>query len=225
MKYKILALFSIIVSGNCHADLYNLDQTSLFSSASGDTQLSGTVSLDFAFGLPLAGNQTYNISSLALTANNSLITFTGNNYTFFPAPIWGYSVQLDSKNSISFLSNVYLGITQTDLGTNYYQYQEEILEPVATSNPAYNHVVLGNDFLPSSLLLTYELHDVVETANLATYPAGEIGPAWQISTISDTNIGTLTISAEVASVPIPSALWLFTSSVFGLIFMQKRKLA
>ncbi|MEI6068860.1 MAG: hypothetical protein WCP96_16085 [Methylococcaceae bacterium] len=171
MQYKILILLSIFISGNCNAALYSLDKSSLYSSITGDTQLSGTFSLNLSMfsllGQAPVGNLSYAITSVNLQVNDSLITLNGFDYQYIPGMLSPWSVlsndniKLNSEGVINGISAVYLGITQSGSGNNYYQYKEEFLKPVFVSNSTFNNVVLGSNYYPSSLLLTYELHEVV----------------------------------------------------------------
>ncbi|MEI6068714.1 MAG: hypothetical protein WCP96_15335, partial [Methylococcaceae bacterium] len=65
-------------------------------------------------------------------------------------------------------------------------------------------------------------YEVVSREDFITFPQGEIGLPWRYSIVSDNNLGTLNISAEVTPVPIPVAIWLFGSSILGFVFLQKR---
>ena len=139
MKYKLLTFLGLLVSFNIQAGIYTLDNNSSFSNSSGISQLTGSLSLDFPFvGFPpLPGNNlSYSINSLNLNANNILITLTNNinEAPAYPIILWDNTIQLDSKNNISNIYDVILSLTETTLGTNLYQYQEQIFEPVSINN-------------------------------------------------------------------------------------------
>lgn len=230
MKYKPLTILGILASFNIQAGIYTLDNSSSFNNSNGISQLTGSLSLDFSLGLPpLPGNNPiYFINSLNLNANNTLITQT-NNINEAPAypiatmySLWYDTIHLDSQYNISNLYAVILSLTETTLGTNLYQYNEQILEPVNINNTSYNSVTVGNNLLPSNLLLTYEWHSIVVNALPATYPPGVIGTYWKFNTLSDTNNGTITISAQPAAVPLPTSIWLFVSAVAGMIGFNRR---
>jgi len=220
VKYKLLIFLWILVSINVQAGTYTLDNNSSFTNSNGISQLTGTLSLDFPFGFPpLPGsNISYVVNHIKFNENTTSIIQSNviNAAPVYPIVFWPNSIALDSKNNITSGYDVVLSLTETTLGTNLYQYREDVLQSVNINDTSFNSFTVGSDSLPSSLLLTYEWHTIILNAQAVSYPAGEIGPAWQYNTLSNIDNGTLILSSQAASVPESEMLSMFVLGLLSL---------
>jgi hypothetical protein len=224
MKFYTIVVFliSIVpVIGDAAPVEYQLNAESVLNSNGEALSLSGSISMDFPFGLPVPeGNDlAYKIHGVNFSVGGQSINMNGFNYDFFPrVGGWLSDINLDANKSIGSMRQLDLDITQTEAGIGYYEYYELLLVPVEQNNRDFNNLIfsLGASF-PSKMLLTYDLHEIRSRADKVVYSSGEIGSPWVYSIESDQLLGTLTINA--APVPVPATGWLFFSGLCGLVGM------
>lgn len=225
-----IALFTLPTVVQAIPLTYQLGSSSVFARGSNSASLSGTIALDFPFGLPPPTGYplSYNLVDMDLNADalNIIMTGVNPNVDFYHGmPLGGVSdIDLNADNSISNMYDVNLELSQTAAGDTYYAYHELWLTPVEATNPTFNNMLFSSGgMLPSSLVLTYELHEILSRADQVIYPPGVIGLSWLYSITSDQLLGTLTISATASPVPLPTAFWLFGSGLIGLVGIARRK--
>ena len=102
-------------------------------------------------------------------------------------------------------------------GRQYWQYSEQILVPVGSSNQ-FSFDGSGS-YYPSDMHLTYQLVDNVGEVIQAVYPPGEMGPGYMNIPGTSETIGTLAFDAT--PVPVPAALWLFGGGLTGLAAIRR----